>query len=104
MQTLTAGSFLNLETDASVEALKFTARRLAEYSGNVVTESLNAAALENLANSLWEKAEYVSRETERRRLHQIFNENFSERLRELKPDISGAEGANSCEFDNRFDD
>ncbi len=56
MQTLTAGSFLNLENDEKVEALKFTARRLAEYSGNVVTESLNAEALENLANSLWEKA------------------------------------------------
>src|SRR5215213_6260871 len=32
------------------------------------------------------KAEYVMRETERRRLHQIFIENFSERFRELKPE------------------
>lgn len=94
MQTLTAGSFLNLENDASVEALKFTARRLAEYSGNVVTENLNATGLENLANSLWEKAAYVTRETERRRLKQIFNENFSERFRELKPEVSSAESAN----------
>ena len=93
MKTLTAGSFLNLENDASVEALKFTARRLAEHSGNVVTENLNAAALENLANNLWEKAAYVTRETERRRLHQIFNENFSERFRELKPEVSEAEKA-----------
>ena len=94
MQTLTAGSFLNLESGGSVEALKFTARRLAEYSGNVVTENLNATGLETLANSLWEKAAYVTRETERRRLKQIFNENFSERFRELKPEVSSAESAN----------
>ncbi|MEJ7860487.1 MAG: hypothetical protein WKF90_02505 [Pyrinomonadaceae bacterium] len=84
MQTLTAGSFLNLENASTVEALKHTARRLAEASATVVKENLNHAALENLANSLWGKAEYVTRETERRRLHQIFNENFSERFRELK--------------------
>jgi valyl-tRNA synthetase len=71
MQTLQAGSFLNLENDQGVEALKFTARRLAEHSEGVVAENLNAAALENLANNLWEKAEYVARETERRRLKQI---------------------------------
>lgn len=93
MKTLTAGSFLNLENDASLEALKFTARRLAEHSGNVVAENLNAVALESLANNLWEKAAYVTRETERRRLHQIFNENFSERFRELKPEVSEAEKA-----------
>lgn len=86
MQTLTAGSFLHLENDSTVESLKHTARRLAEHTGTVVKENLNAAALENLANSLWQKAEYVTRETERRRLHQIFVENFSERFRELKPE------------------
>lgn len=91
MRTLTAGSFLHLENASTVEALKFTARRLAEHTGTVVKENLNAAALENLANSLWEKAEYVARETERRRLHQIFNENFSERFRELKPEAAEAQ-------------
>jgi len=91
MQTLTAGSFLNLESAEKVEALKFTARQLAEHTASVVRENLNAQSLENLANSLWEKAEYVARETERRRLHQIFVENFSERFRELKPDASVTE-------------
>ncbi len=91
MQTLTAGSFLNLENDGAVEALKFTARRLAEHSANVVKEKLNSSALENLANSLWEKAEYLTREPERRRLQEIFTQNFSERFRELKPDISETE-------------
>lgn len=91
MQTLTAGSFLNLENASTVEALKFTARRLAEHTANVVKENLQAAALENLANSLWQKAEYVARETERRRLHQIFVENFSERFRELKPETVEAQ-------------
>lgn len=86
MQTLTAGSFLNLENASTVEALKHTARRLAEASATVVKENLNHAALENLACQLWGKAEYVTRETERRRLRQIFNENFSERFRELKPE------------------
>lgn len=85
MQTLTAGSFLNLENDLTIEALKHTARRLAEHTATVVKENLPPDALENLANTLWGKAEYVTRETERRRLHQIFNENFSERFRELKP-------------------
>lgn len=84
MQTLTAGSFLNLENDSIVEALKHTARRLAEASATVVKENLPPAALENLANTLWGKAAYVTRETERRRLHQIFVENFNERFRELK--------------------
>ena len=94
MQTLQAGSFLNLENAASVEALKFTARRLAEHSGSVVKENLNAQSLENLANNLWQKAEYVTRETERRRLQQIFVENFSERFRELKPESERAEVPN----------
>lgn len=93
MQTLTAGSFLNLENAATVEALKHTARRLAEASATVVKEDLNHAALENLANSLWGKAEYVARETERRRLHQIFNENFGERFRELKPEAGEAQNS-----------
>ncbi len=91
MQTLTAGSFLNLENASTVEALKFTAHRLAEHTANVVKENLPPASLENLANSLWEKAEYVARETERRRLHQIFSENFSERFRELKPETVEAQ-------------
>lgn len=91
MQTLTAGSFLHLENDSTVESLKHTARRLAEHTAAVVKENLNAAALENLANSLWQKAEYVTRETERRRLHQIFVENFSERFRELKPETAEAQ-------------
>lgn len=91
MQTLPAGSFLNLENDSTVESLKHTARRLAEHSANVVKENLPPAALENLANSLWQKAEYVARETERRRLHQIFVENFSERFRELKPETAEAQ-------------
>jgi len=64
MQTLTAGSFLNLENAGAVEALKFTARRLAEHTANVVAENLNAMSLENLANNLWERAEYITRETE----------------------------------------
>ncbi len=91
MQTLTAGSFLNLENASTVEALKFTARRLAEHTANVVKENLQPAPLENLARQLWEKAEYVARETERRRLHQIFVENFSERFRELKPETVEAQ-------------
>ena len=86
MQTLTTGSFINLENDRAVEALKFTARRLAEHSASVVAENLNAASIKNLANSLWEKAEYLTRETERRRLQEIFTQNFSERFRELKPE------------------
>lgn len=90
MRTLTAGSFLNLENNETVEALKNTARRLAEHTGTVVEENLNSAALENLADSLWQKAEYVTRETERRRLRQIFNENFRERFRELKPEAAEA--------------
>ncbi len=93
MQTLTAGSFLNLENASTVEALKHTARRLAEASATVVKEDLNHAALENLANILWGKAEYVTRETERRRLHQIFVENFGERFRELK--LEAGEAQNS---------
>ena len=93
MQTLQAGSFLNLENDSTVEALKFTARRLAEHSGSVIAENLNAPSLENLANNLWGKAEYVARETERRRLKQIFVENFIERFRELKPDVTGTENS-----------
>lgn len=91
MQTLPAGSFLNLENAASVEALKFTARKLAEQAGNVVKENLNHAALENLTNNLWEKAEYVAREPERRRLREIFAENFRERFRELQPEMSLAD-------------
>lgn len=87
MQTLQAGSFLTLENDGSLEALKFTARLLAEHTEKVVKENLNAQQLENLANSLWQKAEYVTRETQRRRLQQIFVENFTERFRELKPDF-----------------
>ncbi len=87
MQTLQAGSFLTLENDGSLEALKFTARLLAEHTEKVVKETLNNGSLENLANNLWQKAEYVTRETERRRLQQIFVENFTERFRELKPDF-----------------
>ena len=93
MQTLQTGSFLNLENDSTVEALKFTARRLAEHSANVIAENLNAPSLENLANNLWKKAEYVARETERQRLKQIFVENFTERFRELKPDVTGTENS-----------
>ncbi len=93
MQTLTAGSFLNLENDRAVEALKFTARRLAEHSASVITENLNAASLENLARSLWEKAEYLTREPERRRLQEIFTQNFSERFRDLKPEVFLAENS-----------
>lgn len=93
MQTLQTGSFLNLENDSAVEALKFTARRLAEHSGSVITENLNAPSLENLANNLWGKAEYVARETERRRLKQIFVENFTERFSELKPEVSAPENS-----------
>ncbi len=93
MQTLTVGSFLNLENAESVEALKSTARRLAEHTATVATaENLNAAAaLENLANSLWDKAEYVTRETERRKLREIFAQNFTERFRELKPEVMQAD-------------
>ena len=93
MQTLTAGSFINLENDSTIEALKFTARRLAEHSASVVAENLNAASIKNLANSLWEKAEYLTRETERRRLQEIFTQNFSERFRELKPEVCLAENS-----------
>ena len=97
MQTLTAGSFLHLENASTIEALRFTACRLAEYSGSVVAENLTAASLENLANSLWEKAEYLTLDVERRRLQQIFVENFSERFRELKPSVSTIENAGSEE-------
>ena len=91
MQTLTAGSFLNLENAENVEALKFTAQRLAEMTTAVVAENLQPAALENLANDLWQKAQYVTRETERRRLREIFARNFGERFRELKPEVPSAE-------------
>ena len=95
MQTLTAGSFLNLENAKNIEALKFTARRLAEMTTAVATaENLNAEALKNLANDLWQKADYVARETERRNLREIFVENFCEGFRELKPEISKAEITN----------
>ena len=87
MQTLTTGSFLNLENASTVEALKFTAHRLAEHTANVVAENLRGPALENLANNLWQKAEYVTLDVERRRLQQIFVENFTERFRELKPEV-----------------
>lgn len=90
MQILTAGSFLNLEKTESIEALKFTAKRLAEMTTAVVPENLNAEALKNLANDLWQKAEYVARETERRNLREIFNENFCEAFRELKPEAPAA--------------
>lgn len=95
MQTLTAGSFLNLENADTVEALKHTARRLAEHRATVVKENLPPAALENLANSLWQKAEYVTRETEQRRFNQIFVENFSERFRELKPEVTETQNSDS---------
>lgn len=95
MRTLTTGSFLNLENNETVEALKNTARRLAEHTATVVEENLNSAALENLADSLWQKAEYVTRETERRRLRQIFNENFRERFRELKPEAAEARNSDA---------
>lgn len=87
MQTLQTGSFLRLENDSAVESLKFTARLLAEHTEKVVKENLNAASLENLANNLWQKAEYVTLEVERRRLREIFVTNFTERFRELKPDF-----------------
>lgn len=87
MQTLQAGSFLTLENAETVENLKFTARLLAEHTEKMVKENLQPAPLENLANNLWLKAEYVTRETERRRLQQIFVENFTERFRELKLDF-----------------
>ena len=94
MQTLTAGSFLNLENQGNVEALKFTACRLAEHTAAVAAaENLPPSALTNLSNNLWEKAEYVARETERRRLHEIFTENFTERFRQLKPEIRRAENS-----------
>lgn len=91
MKTLTAGSFLNFENAENVEALKHTARRLAEHTATVVKENLQPTALENLASALWTKAEYVTRETERRRLQQIFAENFGERFRELKPEVAKAQ-------------
>lgn len=56
----------------------------------VVAQNLQPAALNNLANDLWQKAEYVARETERRRLHEIFVENFCEEFRELKPEVRAA--------------
>ncbi len=95
MQTLTVGSFLNLENASTIEALKFTARRLAEHSASVIKENLPPASLENLARQLWEKAEYVTLDVERRRLHQIFVENFSERFRELKPEVAEAQNSES---------
>jgi hypothetical protein len=79
-----------LKTPRTVEALKFTARRLAEMTTAVVAENWQPAVLNNLANDLWQKAEYVARETERRRLQEIFVENFCERFRELKPEVSAA--------------
>ena len=57
----------------------------------VVAENLQPAALENLANDLWQKAQYVTRETERRKLREIFARNFGERFRELKPEVPSAE-------------
>lgn len=94
MQTLTAGSFLNFENAANLEALKFTARRLAEHTANVAAaENFNALWLENLANNLWDKAEYVTLDVERRSLREIFLENFRERFRELKPEVTPAQNS-----------
>ena len=94
MQTLTVVSFLNLENAEGVEQLNFTARRLAEHTATVAkAEELTAAALENLAPQLWDKAEYVARDVERRRLREIFAENFCERFREIKPEYSPAENS-----------
>ncbi len=94
MQTLPAGSFLNFENAANLEALKFTARRLAEHTANVAAaENFNALWLENLANNLWDKAEYVTLDVERRSLREIFLENFRERFRELKPEASPAQNS-----------
>ena len=89
MQTLTAGSFLNLENAETVEALKFTARRLAEMTTAVVTRKLDSLRHSKIWRTICGKRrEYVARETERRRLNEIFAENFGERFRELKPEIS----------------
>ena len=90
MQTLTAGSFLNLENAENVEALKFTAQRSPRYDC-CRRRKLTTSALENLANDLWQKAQYVARETERRKLREIFARNFAERFRELKPEVPSAE-------------
>ena len=46
-----------------------------------------------MANNLWEKAEYVARENEQRRLKQIFVESFTERFRELKPEFIETENS-----------
>ena len=102
MQILKSGSFLNLESAECVEALKFTARRLAEHSTEAVRENLNAQQLENLALQLWQKAEYVARETERRRLQQIFVENFTERFRELKPEVAVSTDENTGSLNQAF--
>lgn len=102
MKILSSGSFLNLENAESVEALKFTARRLAEHSAEAVKENLNAQQLENLALQLWQKAEYVARETERRRLQQIFVENFTEGFRELKPNLKVSPTENADSLNKSF--
>jgi len=94
MQTLTSGSFLKFENEQSVERLKFTARRLAEMTASVAAAgNFDDAALENLARQLWDKAAYVTLDVERRRLREIFLENFSERFRELKPKVAPAENS-----------
>lgn len=85
MQTLPKGSFINIESEGHVEALKSTARLLAEHTEKMVKEEVDAPSLEALTNNLWQKAAYVTRETERRALQQIFAENFIERFRQLRP-------------------
>ena len=92
MQTLTAGSFLNLENAEAVEALKFTARRLAEHTANVVKENLSPVSLKNLANSLWEKAEYVARNRAA-----TASSNFRRELRRAVPRVE-APSPRSAEF------
>lgn len=98
MQILKTGSFLKVESSENVEALKFTARLLAEHSMGAVKENLTAQQLEDLANNLWRKAEYLVRETERQRLQQIFVENFTERFRELNPELSFSAIENADSF------
>lgn len=92
MQTLTAGSFLQLESSEKTDSLRFTAAQLAENSCQMIHQTVTLDAAQHLADRLWEKAEYVTKEAEKPQLKQIFVGSFLEKFCELKPDTAAVAG------------
>ena len=91
MQTLTPGAFLNLGSSEKTDSLRFTAAQLAENSSRMIPQKVTLDAIENLADRLWEKAEYVAKDAEKPQLKQIFVRHFVEKFCELKPDTAAVE-------------